>query len=84
MQTATHEALQVAHETISREHAALEAEASSLRTRLSELIEVQQQLAEVQVQHDAATARLAQLEEQNEVGTHGGHTLLDLGEERVQ
>ncbi len=60
--------LQLKLDTTSTERDALQADSESLRGRLAELVGVQQELAGLQVQHEAATARLVELEEQHQVG----------------
>jgi hypothetical protein len=70
-QTVAKEALRLKFDTTSSERDALQAESESLRGRLEELVGVQQALAELQVQHEAAAARLVELEEQHEVRQQG-------------
>lgn len=61
------QALQLQLQSTISERDTLQSETATLRDRLAELVGVQEELAVLQGQHEAATTRLAQLEEQHEV-----------------
>jgi hypothetical protein len=66
-QAVAKEALQLQLHTTTSERDSLASEACGLKSRLAELVAVQTQLTELQVQHETASARVAELEEEQKV-----------------